>query len=314
MNTAVTHLLNASLSQSSICSYKNSINRYCQFHNIYYAHTPLLPVSTAQLAQFIALCHAQDYRPATITSYVSAIGYIHKIQGLPNPADSFLIKKLLHGTRRSSCADKRHPFTLTQLQTLINTLPQVAESEYACILFKAMILTAFFALLRVGEFCLSRTGRANLLTWDQVTFHRNNNKVTSALITMYHYKHSTGRPALIPLARQCPRHLCPIRALLRYRKKSPLQSGPLFHDQRGLPIPASQFRTVLKDCVIRSHLDPALYTGHSLRIGGATLAHLHKMPPESIRLLGRWRSQAFQRYIRPPQLQIDQVSPSRTPS
>ena len=54
------------------------------------------PHSTApimQLAQFVALCHAQSFRPSRITSYVSAIAYVHKIKGLLNLGEAFLVKK-----------------------------------------------------------------------------------------------------------------------------------------------------------------------------------------------------------------------------
>ena len=264
------------------------------------------PHSTApimQLAQFVALCHAQSFRPSRITSYVSAIAYVHKIKGLLNLGEAFLVKKLLHGTRRSQCIDKRHPFTLTQIRILITALPSVVSSKYKCILFSVMFLTAFFALLRVGEFRLSSTGHQNMLTWYQLTFQHVDSKISSALLKISHYKHSHGQQAFIPLARQT------VLALLRYRKRSPFKSGPLFHARSGNPISCTHFRTVLRECVIRSHLDPSSYTGHSLRIGGATQAHSQQIPLEFIKRLGRWKSQAFLRYIRPNQLQIRSQGP-----
>lgn len=157
---------------------------------------------------------------------------------------------------------------------LIQVLPSVLDLHYDCLLFSAMFLTAFFALLRVGEFCLSDTGRQNLLTWDQLIFTRTNDKTTSAVLHMSHFKHSLGRPTFVPLVRQHSSHLCPIRALLRYRRQSQFKSGPLFHDIMGRPITCAHFRSVLRACVLRCRLDPALYTGHSLRIGGATQAYL----------------------------------------
>jgi len=185
----------------------------------------------------------------------------------------------------------------------------VVSSKYECILFSAMFLTAFFALLRVGEFCLSSTGHQNMITWDQLTFQHVDSKISSALLNISHYKHSQGQHAFIPLARQTESAVCPVHALLRYRKRSPFKSGPLFHARSGNPISCTHFRTVLRECVIRSHLDPSSYTGHSLRIGGVTQAHSQHMPLESIKKLGRWKSQSFLRYIRPNQLQIRSQGP-----
>ena len=137
---------------------QNAIKRYTTFHCAYYALSPLIPVSPEQLAQFVELRQAQSLLPSAITSYVSAIAYVHKIKGLPNPGKPFKLKKT---PPRSQCIDKRHPSTLTQIRILITALPSVVSSKYECILFSAMFFTAFFALLRVGEFCLSSTGHQN---------------------------------------------------------------------------------------------------------------------------------------------------------
>lgn len=304
MNTAVARLLASSLAPASWASYKNAWKRYVLFHAANFHNSRLLPVSEERLAQFIAFCHYQQLRPSTITSYISAISYVHKIQGLPSPTDSFLVKKLLHGTRRAQYTDKRKPFTLQNLHAMIHALPTILSSRYDCILFKAMLLTAFFALLRVGEYCFSSSGHQNLITWDQLTFSHTDQKVSSATLLMVHYKHSQGHPTSIPIARQTRSVLCPVRALLRYCKHSPFKSGPLFHDVLGNPITCTYFRSILRSCAQHIHLDPSLYTSHSLRIGGATHAHVHHMAPESIQRLGRWRSKAFLRYIRPTMLPV----------
>ena len=45
-------------------------------------------------------------------------------------------------------------------------------------------------------------------------------------------------------------------------------------------------------------LDPSLYGAHSLRIGGATAALAAGVPPNLIRLMGRWSSEVCQIYCR----------------
>ena len=44
--------------------------------------------------------------------------------------------------------------------------------------------------------------------------------------------------------------------------------------------------------------NPAVYGGHSLRIGGATAAHAANIPPSLIRLMGRWSSYIYEIYCR----------------
>jgi hypothetical protein len=42
--------------------------------------------------------------------------------------------------------------------------------------------------------------------------------------------------------------------------------------------------------------NPALFGGHSLRIGGATAALAAGVPPNLIRLMGRWKSDVYELY------------------
>ena len=51
-------------------------------------------------------------------------------------------------------------------------------------------------------------------------------------------------------------------------------------------------------------LDASKYSGHSLRIGGATLAMKARATMEQIRSIGGWSSDAIYRYLR----QLDSVS------
>ena len=68
------------------------------------------------------------------------------------------------------------------------------------------------------------------------------------------------------------------------------------------------FRTAFKSLVAELKLDKQCYNTHSLRIGAATSASLSNMLDTHIQLLGRWRSNAFQRYIRPPPSEVAKFS------
>ena len=47
-------------------------------------------------------------------------------------------------------------------------------------------------------------------------------------------------------------------------------------------------------------LDPQFYSGHSFRIGSATSATIAGLNDYEIKLLGRWSSDCYKRYIRSP--------------
>lgn len=48
-----------------------------------------LPISPPNLALFIAYLFDNHYAPSTVKSYVSALGYSHKLSGFPDPSQAF---------------------------------------------------------------------------------------------------------------------------------------------------------------------------------------------------------------------------------
>ena len=91
--------------------------------------------------------------PATVTTYISGIGYTHKARGLEDKTNNFLITKMLEDLRRKrvKSSDVRAPVTLDLLRRLIQALQKVCTSNYEACLFYSAYTLAFFALLRIGE-------------------------------------------------------------------------------------------------------------------------------------------------------------------
>ncbi|XP_052805903.1 uncharacterized protein LOC128235191 [Mya arenaria] len=163
LNYSVCTLLNTSLAPSTMNSYRNAWKHYMAFHQLYYPQCAPLPVPVVHLTQFIATCQHRQLKPSTVTSYVSAIAYVHKIQNFPNPAEAFIVQKLLRGLWRDGAKDKRLAFCLTDQENIISYLPSVCVNGYYAVLYKAMILVAFFGLFRIGELALSKLGQNNLI-------------------------------------------------------------------------------------------------------------------------------------------------------
>ena len=106
------------------------------------------PVSPETICLFVAYLHNSERAPKTISTYISAIGYIHKILSLPDPANSFLVSKLIAGAYRSRPSfDIRLPITLNILDMLIDALPHTTPSVFEAILYKAMYLFAFYTFV-----------------------------------------------------------------------------------------------------------------------------------------------------------------------
>ena len=93
--------------------------------------------------------------------------------------------------------------------------------------------------------------------------------------------------------------LCPVAALLSwlvYRGPSP---GPLFLTQSGAPLARPSLVTELRGALSKLGLEADQYSGHSFRKGAATTAAAQGIPDSQIKLLGRRKSSAFQRYLHP---------------
>ena len=94
--------------------------------------------------------------------------------------------------------------------------------------------------------------------------------------------------------------ICPVAALLAYLAIQPPSNGLLFVHDNGSPLTRAGLVSPVCAALSEGSVDLSRYTGHSFRIGAATAAAQEGLPGSMIQMLGRWRSSAFQRYIRMP--------------
>ena len=91
-------LVKSSPQPSSIPTYKRAWKLFYQFlFNTLPGTSVDLPISPPTLALFIAYLFVRHYASSTINTYVSAIGYSHKLAGLPDPTKTFFINQMLKG-------------------------------------------------------------------------------------------------------------------------------------------------------------------------------------------------------------------------
>ena len=133
-------------------TYSRGLTQFQQFRQE--ARLPLSwPAPENHIVSFIAYLSLVGLSPATIGTYLAAVAYAHKVHGLPDPTDHFLVHKIREGLRRESHkSDVRYPVTENLLLRLSKTVGGIATSEFEANLFKAAFQLAFFGLLRVGEF------------------------------------------------------------------------------------------------------------------------------------------------------------------
>jgi hypothetical protein len=99
-------------------------------------------------------------------------------------------------------------------------------------------------------------------------------------------------------------NLCPVQAMHTYVQMFKLRSGPLFQFQGGSPILYAFVTNKMTDLLKFIGMNPSFYKGHSFRIGGATHLANKGFSEQYIRKIGRWNSDAVQKYIRIPTFHI----------
>ena len=308
MGANLRSLLSSSLTASSRRTYQRGCTVFRQFYvHFYDSGDPPLPLPRACIPLFISYLTFRKLAFSTISSYLSAISYVHKLQGHPDPTKSFLIQKLLTALSRRHPVDIRLLVTRPVLHQLVRALSLTNSSAFQRSLFSAMFLVAFYGLFRIGELTAKSTRFApSVIQYRNLTLLSNDGHIHTAKITISEYKHNTSRrPFDIPITRDVSSTFCPVQALIQYCQLRRHGSGPLFCHADMSPISAHQFNIELQRCLAYCGLDTSRYKSHSFRIGGACHAADRGYSDAQIRALGRWKSDAFKVYLRSEVLQAN---------
>jgi hypothetical protein len=255
------------------------------------------PVSVATLSLFIAFLVDRSYAPSTVSTYVSAIGYIHKINGARDPTSAFLITKMLQACHKhSKRVDTRLPIDKTLLARLLRALQHTIPSVTRRTMFAAMFSLAFHAFLRIGEITVNSAKHphtANLIMLDQLAIQSKH-----MTINFRSYKHSQGQPFSLHITQGAEPTECPIFIMRAYLRSRGPTSGALFISGPQTPVTRREFNDQLHAALTFCNVKTQFFKSHSFRIGAATAAAAQGMSDSQIRQLGRWKSDAFKQYIR----------------
>jgi site-specific recombinase XerD len=247
------------------------------------------PTPVATLATYVSHRLAQGKAVASVMSILSAVAFFHKLLGYTDPTAHFLLKRIILGaTKLTKSCDSRAPVTLPMLKTLVLSCKQVTDSPYHCAMFKAMYTLMFHAFLRIGEV----TQSPNVLQLQNIEV--NTQGVT---VTFVKFKHHKGPPVYLHIP---PAHsmVCPCKQVTKFLKWRGNRPGPLFIFPDGNPIPPRYFSMQLNLSLNWGNLVNANIKPHSFRIGAATYAATQGFTSTQIRQMGRWNSNAFEKYIR----------------
>ena len=221
-----------------------------------------LPASPESVAAYLAFEAVRGAKPSTIGRRCAAIRYIHSIKPYPTPTDDERVKAVVRGIRRTVGVAPRRMIPATS-QHIIAMAPRL-DGSLTAFRDRALLLLGFAGAFR----------RSELVALDVADIEQ----VQEGLrVTIRHGKTDQERAgAIIAIVRG--ELACPVAALHAWLKAAEITDGPVFRSiRRGGHVRADRLTDRSVANIVKAHaervgLDPALFSGHSLRAGFLTSA------------------------------------------
>lgn len=306
------NILAHSLAESTRAGYRSavaSLARFCNEQRI-----PLsFPVSPDTLALWMA-ASASKLSFGTIKCYLSGIGTTHAELGAPSPVDyrrseSGVVWRMFRAIKRlqgGHTARQKLPVTvelLLQLERWQHVSSPVGLSK------RAAMWLGTCGLLRSGEFVVRNRSSNKLLRRHLVFLDTGLQQLSEptswagAACMRVHIAASKTDPFRYGVDVLVSNEHA-ITAMAQYLQTRGSIAGdePLFLGEEGNgPLGADELTHHLRELLQAADIPNAdKYAGHSFRRGGATSLAYAGVPDSLIKIMGRWRSFTFARYIDVP--------------
>lgn len=261
------------------------------------------PTTKRNILNFVSYLFDRGLVCSTILTYLSAIAFFCKMLSLPDHTNSFIVRKLLVAVKRTTGQpDSRLPISPNILMGLALNVPFIGLNLYDQITILAMYLLAFHGFLRVGEFTVKpNVDPSKIIQLNDIAFEPNFKGAYNMILTIRYFKGNVSATPVYISMPSSPGHLlCPQMAMVRYLSVRGQQPGPLFKWSNGQFVSREHFAALLKLNLIASGFPAGNYKTHSFRIGACSFASSNGLSDDQIMKIGRWKSTAFQKYIRMP--------------
>ena len=224
--------------------------------------TSALPAAPATAAAFIAWEAGRGARPSTIGRRVAAIRYAHRLAGQDVPTDDERVRATMRGIRRAvgTAPTKKTPATAERIMAMA----PVAGTRLAGLRDRALLLLGFAGAFR----------RSELVALDIEDIEESNEGLRVIIRRAKTDQEAKG--ATIAIVRGAV--ACPVSAYKTWIEAANISTGAVFRPiGKGERLQDARLtdRSVAK--IVKAHaarvgLDPAEFSGHSLRSGFLTSA------------------------------------------
>ena len=301
LDQEVSRLRQLTFAESTRCTYNCQLLLYLKFCSS--LNISPLPISQHDLGRYIAFISSK-LSFSYVRQYLNAVRLLHLEGGYANPLlDNWYISSILKGMRRlkGDASRQKLPITCQILQRILTVLDFDQPFDLC---FWAACLVGFFSFFRKSNLFVPSVDQfdpCKYICRTDVEFGP-----SGAVLSVRWSKTIQFQQHIlhIPLPRIMHSPFCPTGALLLCLSRIPNTSSPsplfCYPTSRGpKPITHIVFHNYLRGCLHKLGIDPSLYSGHSLRRGGASFALQCGLSAELIKLQGDWSSNGYQRYLNP---------------
>lgn len=303
LTAAARTYFNLGISAATRRAYTASLQKYITF--CYQTRQQAVPATEETLLLFATHLAQQGLSHSTIQVYLSAVRYFHIAAGEYSTSTTQTtprMNQLLKGIRKSQAmtrqSTQRQPITFQIMESLYTVLSKHTGGYYNMMIWAACC-TAYFGLLRVSEFT-SPANHSNTTNTLQLADVALDSRTEPKMIrlTLKQSKTDQFRQGTQIHLGATNHHVCPVQALVRYLANRGGTPGPLFILPNKKPLTRAMFSTALTKALKELNMDSTHFNTHSFRIGAATSAKQAGISDSHLKALGRWKSDAYLKYIR----------------
>ena len=215
----------------------------------------------------------------------------HLLEGKKDPTRTRKVMLATEGALRLSANDKvwpqeREPFGIEAIKHWVKTKP--GSSNFVQARDAAIVALGFRAMLRPGELA-----KMKLADWKDLK-----EKVYLRIGRSKADQRAERKPIVLEVVNS---DICPVKLTREYLVwraiKGFAEKEQLFVSEKGGNMSTAGISSVVKKVAKAAGLE-GKYSGHSLRIGGASASLEGGLSKDQIKAVGGWKSEAVDKYLR----------------
>jgi hypothetical protein len=295
-------LMSSALKPSTKKTYTCAQQKYLIFCGIYKFEPT--PVSEETLLLYVAYLFDLGFKCSSIRVYLSAIRSLHVYSGVEYPTNMVRLQLALKGAATQSAPPiHKLPITFSVLTKMLHAI----RGRFDVLLFNSVMTLAFFGCFRASEIVISDNrpyDASTHLSFDDLTILPKEKSMCIYLKKSKTDVLSQGVSVYVGCSGNDVCAYCMMCKYLVYRSTIPnnAPSSALFLDILGNPLKKEYFLSTTRLALSMAGFNPSKFSGHSYRSGAATTAGDRGFTEWELKMMGRWKSTAYNVYLRNPKI------------